>query len=69
MRAAEGRYPDEAEAFWLKRTSEDAGVAADGLERLAPEVARLSDLFTTARPEGAYPDYFGDPAASRSLTP
>ncbi len=63
MRAAEGRYPDEAEAFWLKRTAEDAGVSADGLERLASEVSRLSDLFTTERPEGAYPDYFGDPAA------
>lgn len=63
MRAAEARYPSEAEGFWLREAATDASGGPAGLERLAPEVARLSDLFTTDRPEGAYPDYFGDPAA------
>lgn len=60
MRAAECRYPSEAEAFWLERASEGPGISADGWDALSPEVARLSDLFTTERPDGPYPDYFGD---------
>lgn len=63
MRAAEGGYPSAAERFWLKETSILPQAGPDALDRLAPEVARLSDLFTTERPEGAYPDYFGDPSA------
>lgn len=62
MRAPDAGYPPEAEAFWLKHASGCAGMGPDDLEKLVPDVARLSDLFTTERPDGAFPDYFGDPA-------
>lgn len=63
MPAADLAYPSVAEAFWLRRAAEAVGTGCEGLERLAPEVARLSDLFTTERPAGAFPDYFSDEAA------
>lgn len=63
MPAADLAYPQAAEAFWLERVAESVGPGTEGLEKLAADVARLSDLFTTERPAGAYPDYFSDPAA------
>ena len=56
-----GHYPPAAEAHWVNCAEAVTGlVGDDALERLAPAVARLSDLFTTERPEGRFPDYFAD---------
>lgn len=57
-------YPDFLETFWLAkaRAATGAGNDADALEKLRPAVQRLSDLFTVARPDGAFPDYAADPA-------
>ncbi|MFM9001413.1 MAG: methyltransferase domain-containing protein [Opitutia bacterium] len=63
MRAPDRSYPAAAENFWLARTEADSGVGRDELDRMAPHVAALSDLFTTERPEGDYPVYFSDPDA------
>jgi SAM-dependent methyltransferase len=63
MPRADLAYPQAAEAFWLERVAESVGPGTEGLERLAVEVARLSDIFTKERPAGAYPDYFSDPCA------
>jgi hypothetical protein len=54
---------DFLEAAWLGRAREASGrsVPEEALERLRPAVRRLSDLFTTARPDGGFPDYFSDP--------
>ena len=65
MSAPEGPrfgYPPAAEQFWVRQAeaaTELTGEAA--LERLMPYVGRLSDLFTTERPDKAFPDYFADP--------
>ena len=63
MRAPDRGYPAAAENFWLARTEAESGVGRDELDRMAPHVAALSDLFTTERPEGDYPVYFSDPDA------
>lgn len=56
-------YPAEAESFWVSAAEAATGLRGDeALERLAPAVAKLSDLFTTERPDKSFPDYFGDPA-------
>jgi SAM-dependent methyltransferase len=56
-----GRYPAAAEAHWCARAETATGLVGDAaLERLAPAVARLSDLFTTERPESRFPDYFAE---------
>lgn len=55
-------YPATAEAYWVsaaERITEKTGDEA--LESLTAAVAHLSDLFTTARPEKKFPDYFADP--------
>lgn len=56
-------YPAALEHFWLARarqvTGENEPFAA--LEKIRPAVQRLSDLFTTARPEKDFPDYAADP--------
>ena len=65
MSAPEGPrfgYPPAAEQFWVRQAeaaTELTGEAA--LERLMPYVGRLSDLFTTERPDKTFPDYFADP--------
>jgi SAM-dependent methyltransferase len=65
MSAPEGPrfgYPPAAEQFWVRQAeaaTEITGEAA--LERLMPYVGRLSDLFTTERPDKTFPDYFADP--------
>jgi SAM-dependent methyltransferase len=65
MSAPEGPrfgYPYAAEQFWVRQAeaaTELTGEAA--LERLMPYVGRLSDLFTTERPDKTFPDYFADP--------
>ena len=54
-------YPAAAEQFWIRQAeaaTELKGEAA--LERLMPYVGRLSDLFTTERPDKAFPDYFAE---------
>ncbi len=63
MPRSEPAYPAAAESFWLNRAADVVGDGPEGLERLVPEVARLSDLFTTDRPEGPFPDYFQEPVA------
>lgn len=56
-------YPAEAEAFWVRQAEAATGLRGeDALERLATHVAKLSDLFTTERPDKTFPDYFADPA-------
>lgn len=56
-----GGYPGPAEAFWTSRAEAATERLGDeALERLAPAVAHLSDLFTTERPEEKFPDYFAD---------
>lgn len=55
-------YPAEAEAFWVGQAEGVAEkIGEEALERLTPAVARLSDLFTTERPDNKFPDYFADP--------
>lgn len=63
MSAAEGwgDYPAAAEAHWIGRAEAATDLLGDAaFERLAHSVARLSDLFTTERPEGRFPDYFAE---------
>ncbi len=63
MSAAEGwgDYPSAAEAHWIGRAEAATDLLGDAaFERLAHAVARLSDLFTTERPEGRFPDYFAE---------
>lgn len=63
MSAAEdwGVYPAAAEAHWVARAEAATDLLGDAaFERLAHAVARLSDLFTTERPEGRFPDYFAE---------
>ena len=56
-----GAYPAAAEAHWLGRAEAATDLIGDAaVERLAHAVARLSDLFTTERPEGRFPDYFAE---------
>lgn len=55
-------YPAGLEAAWMRLAEEATGRAGDdALEVLRADVQRLSDLFTTARPDGSFPDYFADP--------
>ncbi len=64
MSRAEGvfAYPAAAEAFWIGQAElADDRTGDEALERLTPAVAHLSDLFTTERPAGGFPDYFADP--------
>lgn len=63
MSAAEGwgDYPASAEAHWIGRAEAATDLRGDAaFERLAHAVARLSDLFTTERPAGRFPDYFAE---------
>jgi len=63
MSAADGwgTYPAAAEAHWIGRAEAATDLLGDAaFERLAHAVARLSDLFTTERPEGRFPDYFAE---------
>lgn len=56
-----GELPAEVEAAWVARAEAATGLPGDeALERLRPAVARLSDLFTMARPAGEFPDYLAD---------
>src|SRR5688572_21510997 len=57
------RLPEPVEAWWVARAREAAqGAAAEhALRALAPEVQRLSDAFTCARPV-AFADYARTPA-------
>lgn len=56
-----GVYPPAAEAHWVGRAEAATDLLGDAaFERLAHSVARLSDLFTTERPEGRFPDYFAE---------
>lgn len=56
-----GAYPAAAEAHWVARAEAATDLLGDAaFERLAHAVARLSDLFTTERPEGRFPDYFAE---------
>lgn len=58
---APGALPAEVEAAWVARAERATGLAGEAaLERLRPSVARLSDLFTMARPAGEFPDYLAD---------
>lgn len=55
-------YPPALEAEWLRRAEAATGRSDDdALEVLRADVQRLSDLFTTERPDGSFPDYLGDP--------
>ncbi|MFZ9201521.1 MAG: methyltransferase [Opitutales bacterium] len=55
-------YPPALEAEWLRHAEAATGRSGDdALEVLRADVQRLSDLFTTARPDGTFPDYFADP--------
>lgn len=54
-------YPELAERFWVRQAEAATELTGDAaLERLMPSVARLSDLFTTERPDKSFPDYFAD---------
>ena len=56
-----GDYPATAEAHWIGRAEAATDLLGDAaFERLAHAVARLSDLFTTERPEGRFPNYFAE---------
>jgi SAM-dependent methyltransferase len=56
-----GTYPAAAEAHWIGRAEAATDLLGEAaFERLAHAVARLSDLFTTERPEGRFPDYFAE---------
>lgn len=56
-----GAYPAAAEVHWVGRAEAATDLIGDAaFERLAHAVARLSDLFTTERPEGRFPDYFAE---------
>jgi len=56
-----GAYPAAAEAHWVAQAELATDLVGDAaVERLAFSVARLSDLFTTERPEGRFPDYFAE---------
>ncbi len=56
-----GLLPAEVEAAWLALGERATGLSGEeALERLRPSVARLSDLFTLARPAGGFPDYLAD---------
>lgn len=55
-------YPPALEAEWLRQAEVATGRSGDdALEVLRADVQRLSDLFTTGRPDGSFPDYFADP--------
>lgn len=56
-------YPPELEAYWLKiAQAETHGTSTrDALRRILPDIARLADRFTTARPaEGPTAPYLRD---------
>ncbi|MEI6247355.1 MAG: class I SAM-dependent methyltransferase [Verrucomicrobiota bacterium] len=54
-------YPPVAEQFWVRQAEVATELSGDlALERLMPYVGRLSDLFTTERPEKTFPDYFAE---------
>ena len=56
-------YPHELESYWLNLAqTETRGVALrDTLQRLRPDIKRLADRFTTARPAtDTLPDYLRD---------
>ncbi len=57
-------YPDFIEAHWLScaRSHTRTQTNEEALEKLRPAVQALSDLFTTERPDGGFPDYAADPA-------
>ena len=46
-------YPPELEQYWIQRATRLLGCStpADAFDRIRPAVARLSDLFTIARPD------------------
>ena len=57
-------YPPELEQYWIQRAARllDCPSPADALDRIRPVVARLSDLFTIARP-GDFARYGNDAEA------
>ncbi len=57
-------YPAFLEAYWLAQARLVAPAEDDDavLEKLRPAVQALSDLFTTERPKGGFPDYAANPA-------
>ena len=57
-------YPDFLESRWLARARSLTHTHDNesALEKLRPAVQALSDLFTTERPDGGFPDYAADPA-------
>lgn len=55
------QYPQVAEDYWLNFAQAVTGMnGEEALEKVTPSVAKLSDLFTTDRPEKKFPDYFAD---------
>lgn len=55
-------FPPALEGAWRRLADAATGRAGDDtLEVLRADVQRLSDLFTTARPDGTFPDYLADP--------
>jgi SAM-dependent methyltransferase len=54
-------YPRVAEDFWIAKAEfVTASTGELALEKMMSPVGRLSDLFTTERPERRFPDYFAD---------
>lgn len=58
------RYPSFLESHWVSRAHAVTGEAGydEAMEKIRPAVQALSDLFTTERPDGQFPDYAADPA-------
>jgi hypothetical protein len=53
------QYPKKAEEYWLNFAQEITGLRdEEALEKIAPAVARLSDLFTVDRPEKSFQTIF-----------
>lgn len=57
-------YPAFLEAHWMAQARAVAPAEDDDavLEKIRPAVQALSDLFTTERPKGGFPDYAANPA-------
>lgn len=58
-------YPPELEAYWLKAASAETRATAirDILRRLVPDILRLSNRYTTGRPEAPATPYLRDTRA------
>lgn len=55
-------YPAELEAYWLKTAAAETRCSADRdvLRRILPDIVRLSDRFTVARPDSPSEPYLRD---------